>query len=215
MLENNQKELILLEDLGYLKPKETSNYKKRYGLYKCFCGNEFTTVIQSVKRGLTQSCGCLGTNNKHNLANHRLYATWKQMNARCNNPKSKSYNDYGARGVKVCDEWHNMENFIKDMFSSYAEGLTIDRIDVDGDYEPNNCRWTSREIQQRNKRIYKNNKSGHNGVCWHKIANKWMVGIKVNNKKIHLGYFDNVQDGALAYDKYIIDNNLEHTKNFS
>ena len=81
----NQKQLILLEDLGMQYATEKSKSKRRFGLYKCFCGNEFRTNIQSVKNKLTTSCGCIGRNNKHNLANHRLYGTWKEMMARCNN----------------------------------------------------------------------------------------------------------------------------------
>lgn len=145
---------------------------------------------------------------------HRLYVIWNNMMQRCYNKNSSSYHNYGKRGIKVCQEWHNIENFIKDMDTSYAKGLSIDRIDTNKHYSIENCRWTTKEIQQRNTRcIYAHNTSGYRGVCWHKILNKWNVKISVNNKRIHIGYFDTALDGAKAYNDYVIKNNLEHTLN--
>ena len=214
-MENNQKEIVLLKDLGMLSPKETSNYKKRYGLYKCFCGSEFKAQAKSIKSKHTKSCGCIGTSNKHNLTHHRLYKTWLGMMQRCNNPKQISYKYYGAKGIKVCNKWLDINNFIEDMYPSFQEGLTIDRIDVNGNYEPSNCRWVDSFVQLRNTRkLQKNNTSGYRGVYFDKYANKWSVIIGVNKKKIKIGYFKTAEEGARAYDKYVIDNNLEHPTNF-
>ena len=217
MLKNNQKELILLEDLGYLYPTPTSKQKTKYAMYKCFCGNEFKAQVQNIKNKTTKGCGCMQGKNRitHNLTNHRIYPVWNAIIARCKNPKHKQYKDYGGRGITVCEHWLNPQNFINDMYETYKEGLSIDRIENDKGYCKDNCRWVERKIQNRNTRkIYSSNKSGFRGVCLDKKSNKWLVQIGVNYKHIHLGYFDTALEGALVYDKYILDNNLEHTKNF-
>lgn len=214
MLENNQKEIILLKDLGMLFPKETSKKKARYGLFKCFCGTEFETQFHGVKNKSISSCGCSRTT--HNLTNHRLYTVWNNMIKRCNNKNHKGYKDYGGRGIIVCQEWHNVENFINDMYPSFVEGLTLDRENNDLGYNKDNCRWVNMNIQARNTRkIMSTNNSSYRGVSWHKQRQKWRVAISINNKSIHIGLFDNILDGALAYDNYITVNNLEHTKNFT
>ena len=105
-------ELILLEDLGMIYPTETSNKKRRYGLYKCVCGNEFNSQIQDVKSGKTKSCGCLKVT--HGLKSHRLYSVWKAMISRCTNQANKGYKNYGGRGITVCDRWLDIQNFIEE-----------------------------------------------------------------------------------------------------
>ena len=81
-----------------------------------------------------------------------LYMTWTRMKSRCQNPNNPRYKDYGGRGIKVCIEWQDFENFRRDMEPTYAKGLSIDRIDVNGDYEKSNCQWLTMAEQQRNKR---------------------------------------------------------------
>lgn len=154
-------------------------------------------------------------NTKHGLRHHRMCATWKQMIQRCTNPKSTSYKNYGDRGITVCERWRSLRNFIEDMYPSFIEGLTLDRIDTNGNYEKTNCTWSNKTTQQRNQRkIRINNKSGYRGVSWNARANKWVAQTRVNNEKIYLGYFTDKINAAKAYDNYIIINNLEHTKNF-
>lgn len=158
-MNNQNTNLVLIQDLGMLYPKETSIKKYRYAIYKCFCGKEFKTMISSVKKGNTKSCGCNKINHtnkgntKHNLRGHRLYSVWFNIINRCTNPKCKSYKDYGLRNITVCEEWKDINNFINDMYPSFMEGLSIDRIDNDLGYSKDNCRWANRNIQQRNKRI--------------------------------------------------------------
>jgi hypothetical protein len=134
------------------------------------------------------------------------------MIERCNNKNSKSYKLYGAKGVAVCEEWMNIENFIKDMSLSYKKCLSLDRINPYGNYEKHNCRWASQTIQNRNTRlIQRNNTTGFRGVG--KFKEKFRAYISINYKQIHLGYFSTAIDAAKAYDTYVIANNLEHTIN--
>lgn len=115
----------------------------------------------------------------HGLSYTKEYAIWKNMLRRCENPKEKRYKDYGGRGISVCKEWHDIETFYKwTKDSGYKEGLTIDRIDVNGNYEPNNCRWATQKEQVNNER--RNIKVEFNGVV-HTLA-EWseILNIKVN-----------------------------------
>jgi len=210
--ENLEKDMtpVLLEDLGMRYPTEKSNYKARYGLYQCqYCGEEFECMIASIKSEHTRSCGCLNTH--HGLKYHPLYSTWNNIKDRCYNLKCKSYRNYGARGIKVCDRWLDIKNFIEDMFPSYQEGLSLDRIDVNGNYELDNCRWTTQSVQMCNTRdIKSNNTSGFRGVSWDKINKKWAAKIQVDNKQKHLGRYSTPLDAAKAYERYVRINNLEH-----
>jgi hypothetical protein len=209
---------ILIKDLWYLYPNEDSKQKRRYGIYKCgFCGTEFKTLIYSVKSGETKSCGCYmkrrasETHKTHGLGSTRLSTIWGEIKRRTLNPKNKDYPNYGGRGITICEEW--AEDFMSfynwAMSNGYSDELTIDRIGNDGNYEPSNCRWTTQNIQARNQRIPKNNTSGYKGVSYNKETNKYKSYIRVNGKQIHLGYFQTAVEGAIAYNNYIIENNLE------
>lgn len=132
----------------------------------CECGNEKIITGNSLISGNTQSCGCLNKEliSKRNLTHGlskdkngnkiRLYNIWIRMKQRCININCNDYKDYGDRGVSVCDEWmQDFESFyIWSMSNGYKENLSIDRKDVNGNYEPNNCRWVSQKTQARNKR---------------------------------------------------------------
>lgn len=226
MLENQENKLVLLEDLGMLYPNESSKEKKRYGLYKCVCGNKFKTQTQGVKNKRIKSCGCLqkkitAENNKktkttHGLYNTKLYRLWNGIMQRCTNPNRKDYISYGGRGITVCDRWKVFKNFADDMYPTFKEGLSIDRINNDLGYSPENCRWATKTVQSRNTKVLqKNNSTGYRGVIFVKSRNIFRVQIGLNSKLIHLGYFTDKLEAAKAYDKYVTDNNLEHTKNFN
>ena len=211
---------ILIEDLGMIFATENSKNKIRFGLYKCgFCGTKFKANTNSVKNGNTKSCGCYNkrrvseTLKTHGLIGTRLYRIWINIKTRTLNPKTRQFNDYGGRGITICDEWKNdfMPFYNWAMSKGYEEnkGLSIDRIDNDGNYCPENCRWTTRIVQGRNQRVYKNNTSGYKGVRFIKDRNKYGSYINVNKKGVFLGYFKTAVEGAIAYNNYIIENNLE------
>ena len=224
MLENNQKELILLKDLGRLYSSKTSKHKRRYGLYKCYCGNKFKSDMSKIKNKHTKSCGCykmevlIERNTTHGLTDSKLHSIWSTMLDRCQNKNNKGYKNYGGRGIDVCNEWKNdfMSFYSWATNNGYKDGLSIDRINNDLGYSPSNCRWTTKETQARNTRqIMITNTSGYRGVGWHKTSKKWIAKININKKRIYLGYFSDKVEAAKAYDKYIEDNKLEHTRNFT
>lgn len=137
------------------------NHKK--WLCKCDCGK--TTIVdgRDLRKGATKSCGCLlkeevtkrivAINTKHGDVHTRIYHIWQGMKDRCYRVKNKGYKYYGDRGIKVCDEWFDYATFkLWALNNGYKDNLTIDRIDVNGDYESNNCRWVTIQEQQRNKR---------------------------------------------------------------
>lgn len=215
-MENNQEELVLLKDLGMRFPTQKSKTKRRFALYKCYCGKEFEAETANVNFGTTKSCGCFNKlrSSKHNLCSHRLYNTWISMKNRCLNINDTAYKYYGGLGVTICSKWLSIENFINDMYPTYQEGLTLDRINPNGNYEPSNCRWVTMQIQSINKKAIMNtNTSGYRGVSWNKKNKKWVVKISVNTKRIYLGSFEDKIEAAKKYNEYIKDNNLENTKN--
>ena len=178
----------LLKDLGMRFMTEKSIKKYRYGLYECaYCGKEFEGSVDSVKRGQTKSCGCL-RGDIHGLTSHKFYHTWNGMVQRCTNHKNKRYKDYGARGITVCEEWLDIRNFTEWCNSTYPklEGYTLDRINNDKGYSPENCTWSDKTAQVLNRRIMKNNKSGYVGIYWNKDSKKWDAKIGVNSKLVNM-----------------------------
>lgn len=147
--------------------RQKATYKEAIWLCRCVCGTERelgSRLLLQPKTG-SRSCGCARADTqrlrpsrlKHGLKGHRLYATWKTMRQRCKNPNSKKYPRYGGRGITVCERWDNFENFLEDMGPTWKEGLTIDRRDNDGNYEPGNCRWLTNIEQVNNTSTVKRN----------------------------------------------------------
>lgn len=127
----------------------------------CDCGETRAVSGPSLRNGVSTSCGCYRSDvnaaihKTHGMAKSKLNVVWSGMKARCSNPNHESYANYGGRGIKVCDRWKTFDNFLADMGQTYRDGLSIDRVDNDGDYEPNNCRWATLAEQATNKRYPK------------------------------------------------------------
>lgn len=130
--------------------------RKTYWLCKCDCGSFVKVPTASLNNGHTKSCGCLQRSKVtiHGKKNTKLYKVWNSMKGRCFNTNHRAYKNYGGRGITVCDEWK--DDFLCfynwSMANGYQEGLSIDRENNDGNYEPSNCRWTTSKVQRNNSR---------------------------------------------------------------
>jgi hypothetical protein len=178
-------------------------------LCQCICGNDVTVRGASLRNGHTSSCGCLRMDrvmeevvtHGHCIAGKKTpeYTVWASMIDRCYNPNKENYPHYGGRGITVCEEWReNFEQFLSDMGTRPSLEYTLDRIDVNGNYCKNNCRWVTRLIQSRNQRTPKTNTSGVRGVTLHKKAGKYVASIRVDGKSKHLGLFPTIEQAAEA-----------------
>ena len=204
---------VLLRDLGMRFPSEVSKQKARYGLYQCgYCEAEFEAMTAHIKSGNTKSCGCQKGGITHGLRNNQFYVTWKNMLRRCTNPKNKGYKNYGGRGITVCEEWLDIRNFIVWCESTHpnTNEVSLDRIDVNGNYEPNNCRWADASTQVLNQRMRRTNTSGYVGITWVESKLKWVSRITIEKKRIWLGDYKTLEEAVLARDNYIIENKLPH-----
>ena len=205
----------LVKDLGMVQISE--KVKKRIGIYECGdCKTHFEARTETVKARNQERCNSCASKlraKKHGMRNHPLNNTINNMIQRCENPKTGFYSDYGGRGIKVCEEWrHDREAFFKwALANGWEEDLSIDRIDVDKDYSPSNCRFTTQSIQAQNTRpLSISNKSGYRGVNFNQSKQKWEANITVEGTRTYLGTFHSAEEAAQTYITYVKENNLEH-----
>lgn len=185
--------------LTVIRQVQSKNHKTMWECI-CDCGNTTLVLTSNLTCGRVKSCGCLKNeklikrNTTHNLRKTPIYEVWKTMKQRCFNPNNSSYKNYGGRGISICKDWK--DNFISfyewSMLNGYKKGLTIDRIDNNSNYCPENCRWVDRTIQANNTR-------------WNKLIT---IGGKVDTRANWMRYF-NLDDynfnkqlklGLLRYD---------------
>lgn len=172
---------------------------------KCHCGSLFECRGYTItkKSGWVKSCGCLDDKKKngrmytgtHGDSRTRLYSIWRTMKHRCS---PNGHKDYYGKGISVCSDWQEYIVF-RDWAqkNGYKENLTIDRIDVNGNYTPENCRWVDMREQGRNRGVREGSHSSVAGVRIYKET-RWSVDIGLNNKTIFLGYFSNLKEAIEA-----------------
>lgn len=185
--------------------------KRNRALWLCACDcdrNRERTIVVSgayLLNGHTTSCGCFRAEQfallttRHGQARRSgysgAYKSWTGMLKRCTQPRFRFWKDYGGRGIKVCDEWLKFENFYASM-GDRPEGLTLDRTDTNGNYEPGNCEWVDGYQQARNQRVRANSKTGLKGINIR--GNRYKAGIGAFGKRIHLGTFPLTPEGLEA-----------------
>lgn len=209
----------LIEDLGMQLPKQDSKTKRRLARFKCNgCKQVFTTFVTAAKSNKQEIC--LPCANKiraitHGLTDSRIYTIFKGMKNRCYNKKNEYYEHYGEKGITICEEWLHggLKVFNKwAQENGYTEELSIDRRDNDKGYSPDNCRWTTQNVQSQNtKQLRSTNTSGYRGVSL--SHGKWKAQICHNSKTKSLGVYATPLEAAIAYDNYIDLYNTNHTKN--
>jgi len=128
----------------YIKEAEPSPSGNHRCVFICACGNEFRAALSNINNGHTKSCGCLrGT---HKMSKSGTYSSWLNMKSRCNTESSTGYEHYGGRGITICDRWdRSFESFYKDM-GERSDSCILERLDVDGDYCPENCIWATQKV---------------------------------------------------------------------
>ncbi len=175
--------------------KEITNYSKVYCSQKCY----------------------FEYRNKNQHSYNNIYRRYLDMKGRCYNPNNCNYKHYGARGIKVCDEWlgkDGYKNFEKwSLENGYKKELSLDKIDNNGNYSPDNCRWTTRRIQNINKRPGTPNTSGFVGIRKHSHCNTYYGSVKINDKAYYTGMSDDIIIAAIMRNNYIIDNHLDNELN--
>jgi hypothetical protein len=183
---------LVAVSLAYVSSRKTAMWS-----CVCDCGKTVVVLGTHLTNGHTTSCKCLQLEmfarltTRHGQARRSgysgAYRSWTDMIKRCTNPNTEFWKNYGGRGITVCPKWQQFEGFFEDV-GPRPPKLSLDRKNVDGDYQKSNCRWTNSIVQGRNQRVRVDNRTGVRGVT---IANRnrYKAGLKVGGKRIHLGYF--------------------------
>jgi hypothetical protein len=153
-----------------------------------------TDALQAASECYGNPADCTGIAQASPPSQRKEYTAWNDMIRRCERPTNKRYPDYGGRGISVCERWRgSFAAFLEDMGRSPSPKHSIDRINVNGHYEPDNCRWATATEQVRNTRPRKDNASGVTGAHWSERHRKWRVRIAVNRVQISLGYAPTIE----------------------
>jgi hypothetical protein len=188
--------LVVIKEV---EPRKVSRGHDRQFLCKCDCGNMVVTLLRSLRFGRTSSCGCkqresatsIGGSKRicpNNDTARRIYSIWRGMKSRCYCKANSTYDNYGGKGISVCDEWRNefLAFYRWSMEHGYKDGLTIDRIDGRGNYEPSNCRWATMKVQANNTKknvLITHGGETHTVTEWSRITgiNRTTLQLRMKN----------------------------------
>jgi len=190
---------LKIKNIYFKKTSPEKKYGRKRFVVECFCGNVFDCDSANLMNGHTKSCGCIYQTitglprQNHGMSETPTWQSWKSMLHRCLNPTEREKLYYG--NIEVCKEWILFENFFADM-GERPEGTSLDRIDPNLGYFPENCRWADRTIQSYNRKTSSKNTSGVTGVYWSKAMNKWCAYINKYNKRVYTGYFEDFDKAA-------------------
>lgn len=137
----------------------------------------------------------------YRVEKHPLYTTWANMLSRCYNPNEAAYKNYGGRGITVCDAWHHFENFAMDMGLKPNKSLTLERLDNEKGYSPENCVWATRTHQCHNRRVFKNSSTGFTGIS--RIENGYLARLRNKGVNYNIGRYDTVEEAVSAREKFV------------
>lgn len=188
------------QTFGRLKVIKYTRRKNSYTMFlcKCECGNEKEVSSHHLKRGNTISCGCYqkekNHEKKHGETGTKIYGLWSSIKQRCYNPKNQAFDNYGGRGIKMCDEWQDFISFKKWLMKSgYKEGLTLERLDFNSDYTPENCTFIPLEQQTKNTR--RNLFIEYNGKKM--IMSDWAIETGINYRTLLSRYRSGIRPPEL------------------
>lgn len=205
MLNNRFGKLVVISE------SELQTHKSKHYNCLCDCGTIYRVRKDNLVNGKTSMCRkCfINTTKTHGMTGSKFYYVYKAIKDRCNNTTHPAYENYGGRGIN--NEWDTFESFMDDMFTSYSEGLEIDRIDNDGNYCKGNCRWVTRSKNQSNKRVA--GKIPFRGVIL--VQGRYRASVRPAGEKIIcIGHYSTAHEAAMAFDNYCIVNKLDKKLNF-
>jgi hypothetical protein len=173
----------------------SNKHGSRTAVFLCECGQNRTIDVKNVRTGRTKSCGCSTGRSiserkiTHGKRHTKTYASWTSMRSRCRNENNPAWDNYGGRGILLCDRWEEFRQFFEDM-GECPDGMSIDRIDNDGNYEPDNCRWATRKEQSRNKRTSKMITANGKTMCVAAWSEETGINQHTIGGRIRLGWPD-------------------------
>lgn len=183
--------------------RRARNSKAGQAMWECACDCGETAIVRGthLRNRVSLSCGCLARaqQTRHGKSGSAEYRAYYNMLKRCEYEGDNRYLDYGGRGIRVCREWReSFARFLEDVGPRPSKHHSLDRIDVNGDYEPRNCRWANRETQERNKRTRRDSVTGVRGVFFNAAKGRYIAEIYVDGKTRRVGTFTTLEAAAAA-----------------
>ena len=207
--------MILIKDLGRIPISEGSKHISRFGIYECSdCEVHFKANSYKVKTRQIEICPTCAKDGRHKRTHGgkgtRLYTIWQNMRDRCNKAYSSSYKYYGEKGIKVCSEWNESFAVFREWANQngYSEDLTLDRIDSDKDYTPDNCRWVTYNLQSANCNKAANKSSKYLGID--KQGSNYRLRVTWEGEVYYLGMYASEEEAVIARNEFLDNKNYEH-----